>query len=99
MPVIRSFLDLSTAHLPPRFFEDGATLTGRHPTEHGMLLWVPESADEIRKVGASDDCDDAAPEVVAVRLYARALGCDYILFDGDGPVADELPTFTWGVEL
>ena len=94
---VRKFLDLSTAHLPERFFEDGSCLTGRYQHDVGMLLWVPDDPTEhVREHGDDpQDCDDAAPEVLAVRLYARSLGCDYILFDADGPEDPNLPVFEW----
>ncbi len=51
--------------------------------------------------GALDDEDDeddgdVAPEVLAIRVYARSLGCDYVLFDRDAGEDPALPTFTRG---
>jgi len=93
-PTIRTFLDLSTKYLPRRFFQDGCNLTAHYPTEYGMLLWVPDSPDDPGNHGVDEDDDDGAPEVIAVRRYARALGCDYILFDQDGGDAN-LPVYDW----
>jgi len=41
----------------------------------------------------ADDHPDLPPEALAIQRYARALGCDYIMFDA-GQVGD-LPTWDW----
>ncbi len=92
-PTIRKMLDLSTAHLPARFFEPGCDLSGADLTESGMLLWVAADPAADAAPGASED--DRAPEVLAVRRYARAQGCDYILFDVNAGVCPDLPTWEW----
>jgi len=79
MPDIRVLLDLSTAHLPEHLGCGGlGTAPGvvAYPTERGWLLWVPDDPDESAAIG------DAVPAVVlAIQRYARAHGCDYVLFD------------------
>lgn len=95
MPTIRHILDLSTSHLPQRFFEEGCDLTGRHQIDYGMLLWVPDDPTDINNLGADEESDDAAPEIVRLRVYAREHGCDYILLDRDGEVDPNLPTWEW----
>lgn len=94
-PEVRLFLDLSTRHLPRRFFDPGAylDLVGAHPTDVGMILWVPD--DPEPEAAASTYRGDRAPEILRVRTFARALGCDYIMFDRDGPEVAELPTWSW----
>lgn len=94
MPTVRKFLDLSTRYLPRRFFQPGTDLTACYQSEYGMLLWVPDDPDDPGNHRCDDDSDDGAPEIIAVRRYARSLGCDYILFDRDGGDAD-LPTWNW----
>lgn len=34
-------------------------------------------------------------ELVNVQLYARIFGCDWIMFDADGPTVEDLPTWDW----
>ena len=92
-PRIRSFLDLSTNHLPPDVFAELTTLDNvvAYRTTHGALLWVPDDPQ-----ASHDFAEDPGPdEVLAVQLYACRLGCDYILFDGDGDVDPSLPSWTW----
>ncbi|MBI1758155.1 MAG: hypothetical protein HYR62_02855 [Actinobacteria bacterium] len=94
MTVIRKLLDLSTTHLP----EDlGTHALGAapgvvaHRTDHGWLMWVPDDPDESAVV-----MRDMPPGVVlAIQRYARALGCDYVLFDADGHRAGDLPVWDW----
>lgn len=83
---VRPVLDCSTGHLsePTRGW-----LADSHAAEavssllegpHGWL--VPVLADAL----------NAAPtDLVAVLRHARACGCDYVLFDSDGPALDALP--------
>lgn len=91
MPEIRKLLDLSTAHLPPAMFEPGADLTAAYRLDYGMLLWVPDDPDDSARVSSCEG--DRAPEVLAVTRYARALGCDWIMFDSDARVDPALPVY------
>jgi len=94
-PQIRSILDLSTAHLPEEFGQtlhelDGviADLKG----EYGYLMWVPPDPERW----AWESVDGPAPaEILTVQVYARRFGCDYVLFDRDGPVNPDLPVWDW----
>jgi hypothetical protein len=62
---------------------------GVYPTEHGALVWVPDDPEESAAAG-----DEAIPlELIVIQKYARRLGCDYVLFDADGPVDDALDVF------
>lgn len=36
---------------------------------------------------------DGTPALAAILAHARALGCDHVLIDADGPVDDALPWF------
>jgi hypothetical protein len=95
-PTIRRFLDLSTSHLPQKFFlPDGPDLTAAYPTGHGLLLWVPDDPESYVDPEADDDDGDAMIEIITIRRYARAHGCDYILLDADGPECADLPTWRW----
>ncbi len=85
---LRTFLDLNTDHLPPRFYDSTTVcLTGGYHLEHGMLLWVPLPGE---CVGGDDD---NAPEVVRLREYAREVGAEYVLLDRDAPHDPTLPIF------
>jgi hypothetical protein len=97
--MIRKFLDLSTEHisLAARDWLDNtgaleADRTGNGGphnvalTHHGWLVYAPE----LNAVGTGLHKD-----LVPVAAYAREQGCDYILFDGDADVVDELPIFDW----
>ena len=96
MPTIIKMLDLSTAHLPRRVLDtDGDGITACHPKSYGLFLWVPSDDGSFDP----DPCGDGEPEgdndpaVIEVRAYARALGCDWILFDADADETTDLPTY------
>lgn len=101
MPAIRRMLDLSTAHLTPEMREelplygrDGGApswggAAGVYPTEHGALVWVPDDPEE-----SAANSDEALPlELIVIQKHARRYGCDYILFDADGPMDPGLDVF------
>jgi hypothetical protein len=91
VPSVRRFLDLSTVHLPQATLLDLSDLPGvvADPTPFGAWLWVPCDVEE------SAEWDPPPPEVLAIQTYARALGCDWVLFDADAPTTSALPTFDW----
>lgn len=93
-PRIRKMLDLSTAHLRPdrRYSYEGSAAWGGavvHQITYGFLMWVPDDPVESAK-GASDPVPS---ELLVIQGYARRKGCDYVLFDADAEVNDELRTF------
>lgn len=82
---IISMLDLSTAHLPPQLRTAAESeVVGWYPTLCGGFLWVPDDPADVVTDG---------PEILAVRTFARAQRCDYILFDRDADEVDGVPTF------
>ncbi len=88
---IRRFLDLSTAHLQPAdrlFLEFSANpgLLGGLAAMAGTYGWFVYAHDERCCEGISD-------VLWAIFERAQALGCDYVLFDADGPVLEDLPVF------
>ena len=88
---IRRFLDLSTAHLQPAdrlFLEFSATpgSLGGLAAMAGTYGWFVYAHDERC-------CDSISDVLWAIFEQARALGCDYVLFDADGPVLEGLPVF------
>ncbi len=90
---VRSFLDLSTAHLPEHLGSHGLSghdgVTASEPT-YGWLMWVPPDPQTH-----ADDHPDLPPEVLAIQRYARGLDCDYVRFDADADRVDDLPTWDW----
>jgi len=93
MPNIRLMLDLSTAHLPEEVCDNlGAyeNVTAHHCI-CGWLLWIPDDPD-----GSDDALRVPVPDVVlTIQRYARAAGCDWVLFDRDADIDDRLPTWDW----
>ncbi|MCI2421128.1 hypothetical protein MOQ72_27160 [Saccharopolyspora sp. K220] len=90
--VVRTFVDLSTAHLSKQACTDLNTYEGvtAHKTEYGWLMYAPEQdADELAEEG------DWPPELLPIVKLARANGCAYILFDAGAQSTDRLPTFDW----
>jgi hypothetical protein len=91
--MIRKFLDLSTAHLPEYLGShalsgvDGVTA---YELCYGWLMWVPPDPD-----GHAADYPQLPAEVLTVQRYAREHACDYVLFDQDADVIDDLPTWDW----
>lgn len=88
---IRRFLDLSTAHLQPAdrlFLEFSANpgSLGGLAAMAGTFGWFVYAHDERCCGGISD-------VLWAIFERARTLGCDYVLFDADGPVLEDLPVF------
>ena len=88
---IRRFLDLSTAHLQPAdrlFLEFSANpgSLGGLAAMAGTYGWFVYAYDERCCEGISD-------ALWAIFERARALGCEYVLFDADGPVLADLPVF------
>ncbi len=97
-PEIRKLLVLSTAHLPqPHLDADlggpvDTSLWGAAVitlTEHGAFLWVPD--EPLESSG-----DGLTPQLVLdIQVFARANGCDYVMFDADGPKVAALQLFDW----
>ncbi len=88
---IRRFLDLSTAHLQPadrlflEFSAEPGSLGGLAPMA-GTFGWFVYAHDERCCEGSSD-------VLWAIFERALALGCDYVLFDANGPALEDLPVF------
>ncbi len=90
-PPIRRFLDLSTAHLQQAdrlFLEFSANpgSLGGLAAMAGTYGWFVYAHDERCCEGISD-------VLWAIFGRARALGCDYVLFDADAPILEDLPVF------
>ena len=90
---VRRMLELSTANLPPCF--GGRELSGvpgvfAWKTGYGWLMWVPDDPP-----GSAREETAVPPESLAVQVYARGRGCDYVLFDGDAAPDPALPHWEW----
>ncbi len=94
---IRRFLDLSTSHLTAEQREYGGRDGDRSAWggavvevhEYGFWLWVPDDPKESSRAS-----EERVPRnLLAVQLYARRRGCDYVLFDRDAEVNKDLRTF------
>ncbi len=104
-PVIRRVLDVSTSHLPEHLGSDveaglnGCQLAVCYRLDYGWLMWVPSDPEDsaYSTLGEPDDpdWDDDERIVLAIHKFARALDCDYVLFDSDGLTVDGLPTWEW----
>jgi hypothetical protein len=94
LPTIRHFLDLSTAHLAPagQSYLDScadpasASCLPACKTAYGWFVYATDDP------GAYSEAE-LPPHLRRICAYARAHGCDYILFDADAPADNELPTF------
>ena len=87
---IRKFLTLSTSHVTndTRRILDESKLTDWPVFGfQGVFGWV---------IYAHEETDETIPEELwRVMQYARANGCDYIMFDADADMIDDLPHFEW----
>lgn len=96
MSVVRTFLDLSTAHLPkelgsfsePENVTTWQTHTIYNHSEYGFFIHVPDDDTYL-------DPGDVPDELRVIFDYARSLGCDYVLFDRDAAIDTALPTWEW----
>ncbi len=95
---VRPYLELSTAHLPfhvmngPLNSFEGVIAYKKMigADDFGAWLWVPENPQD-----EADGSDYFPDEVLAVQLYARSLGCDWVMFDSDADSIDELARWVW----
>lgn len=84
---------LSTAHLTP---EHGADLGGEEAIiadrlTFGWRMWVPEDIDDTSAAVEGD-----APEyLIKIQRAARARGCDWVIFDADGPTWPDFKEYRW----
>lgn len=87
---LRLFFDCSTAHLSEAsraylftLAEAGETMIASTP--YGWFLWCTGDID-----------DDVPADLADIMRYACTLHAEYILFDADAPIDENLPTFDWG---
>lgn len=89
-PALRSFMDLSTAHLTPKTRD----WLDEHDDQDNLSHWVAQTpygwflyCDEENAEGSIPD------DLFACMTYARKHGADYVLFDADADALTDLPTF------
>ena len=92
MPQVRSFLTLSTAHVPEQF----AQLLDKEHVVNWPVCGGPFDAYGWFMFADDENHNQTIPEeIMAVFAYARSLNCNYVLFDMDADVIPELPTWDW----
>lgn len=97
-PTLRTFLDLSTAHLTKttrEFLDNCATTMANRGSQNPMIdAPIVALADFGWWVFATPDGHPRWPvDLKACILLARGLGADYLLFDADAEVVDGLPVY------
>lgn len=95
-PVIRSLMQISTAHLPEKHGSelsdeslDKNAFLSASALEYGVLLWVPSDPEKYY------EGQGIAPEIMTIMVYARSNGAEYVHFDRDHEIAPDLPTWDW----
>jgi len=91
---VRKVLDISIAHIKPETeaeLEDmGEQLTLiLEPTSYGWMIYI-NSEGELPTEIVED-----YPDLAACLKLAQHYGCDWLMFDRDGTVIDELPEYEW----
>lgn len=91
MLLIRSFLDLSTAHLQPgdrQLLDHSADPACRDglAVMTGTYGWLVHAAEDR-------NCEELSDALWAIFEKARSLGCDYVMLDADAPIDPDLPVF------
>ena len=95
-PEIHSILVLSTGHLTERDCNEWMHTCPWSCFEKGEYGWFMYACPD--EDGAEDDKTIAADVPMAVRSAihkARQLGCEWIMFDRDGPELEDLPHYEW----
>lgn len=90
MPTI-NMLDISTAHVSRETATmlDGAPaimITAYQKNGYGWFVWVPPA--DFERTHTPDDLSK-------VFAYAREQKCDWVMFDRDAEIIDDLPSFDW----
>ena len=90
MSAVRCFLDLSTAHLSD---EDRALLDACAGHDTGEVLCARTPYGWF--VFASEERPEISDTLWGLFQAARGQGCEYLLFDRDAPMLEDLATFEW----
>lgn len=93
--MIRKFLDISTAHLSveTREWLSGFDWSRDGPTGGATAYgWLIHASDQ-RETLVGGKMEPFPNDLWHVFEYARTVECDYVNFDCDAEIIDELPTF------
>lgn len=100
MPEIRRFMDLSVKHLDGEsrdFLEEATDLTAENnenPTPEAWSAVATPTGFFVHAWEAADLPTVRIPHKLGrIMIHARRHGCDYIMFDIDGPDDPELELF------
>lgn len=102
-PEINHVLTLSTVHLTE---EDNKRLSDAgecgnyfsvYPFEYGFIIYVGESLEkgEFDQRTESMNAGGMSDSFIHIVNEARLRECNYIMFDVDGTVYDDLPQYDW----
>lgn len=93
---LEAVLPLSTGHIPENIAKHHMGAVSSMTGEYGWLVccrdFSQRSVTRLLESGAT--ATDVTAFVKVVESCQRA-GVDYVLFDSDALVADDLPTFDW----
>jgi hypothetical protein len=104
---VLSYLDLSTGNLTeqtcnewlPMVMNTTSSNVIAYPKgEYGYFVHVSEDLDELEddpSASTEYDFKDVPADLLGVLVYARAHGCQWVQFDRDGDVNEDLPHFDW----
>lgn len=90
---VRTYLDLSTAHVSFEVMDAIDTIPGvvADVTDYGAWLWVPSQVEDW-----IEEIDEQIPQcVIDIWRYARSLECDHVHLDCDTNTTQDLPTYAW----
>ena len=88
---ITGMLTLSTWHISPRTARDwmpGCPWPSYDKGDYGWFMHVPGDA-------AITEAEGVPLEIRSVTHLARRERCQWIMWDRDGPVLDQLPRYDW----
>lgn len=95
---IRAAMDCSTSHVSPALRE-WLTAKGlescQADREVGNWVAMYPFGWFIHASHAASKEDPMPPDLAPIIAKARSIGCDFVIFDRDGPDYDDLPKFDW----
>jgi len=98
-PEISKVMTLSTAHIPEKVAQNPKEHTTCTPAVRyeGFLVATYPAGSPFSMYRSNLHQNDlhTHPHLLECMKFARKYGCAYILFDRDGPVQPELPTYYW----
>lgn len=87
--MVEKYLDISTGHIS----KDTADWLDTDP--RGIIMH-PKGEYGWFVYAMQEELDDDVPlDLVKVLVYAKSIGCVWVILDADGELIDELETFDW----